>query len=143
MLLCSSNWGTRWSRFWWEACMHASSMPGVDIRSSRHYSFWPSWLCIDWVSCRHAKKNLSKLILQEIQYICQIPDNQDPHINHKSIVFIQSQERTRMLFPHLEIQSDLHGNYAAFCMNHGPAPQLSAPSMLARWLADSLKPVQH
>lgn len=42
-----------------------------------------------------------------------LPDKLDPHIIHKSIVFILSQESTKMFFPRFEIQSDIHSNYAA------------------------------
>lgn len=77
MPLCFSNWGTQWPCYWWAADGLRSGMPGVElpyIRSSSHHSFWLSWLCIDWVSCRNAKKTKkgSKIILHEIQYICQI-----------------------------------------------------------------------
>lgn len=53
-------------------------------------------------------------------------------------MFIRSQEKTRMFFPRFEIQPDLHSNYAAFLMNHGPAPQLLVLGSLARLLACSL-----
>lgn len=76
MLLCFSNRGTQWSPYWWAANGLPSGMPGVElpsIRSCTHYSFGLSWLCIDWISCKYAGgKNVSQLILHEIQYICQI-----------------------------------------------------------------------
>lgn len=138
MLLCFSNLGTQWSPYWWAANGLPSGMPGVElpsIRSCTHYSFGLSWLCIDWISCKYAggKKCLSAYSTWNTIYL---PDNQDPHINHKSTVFTHSQERTRMFFPHLEIQSDLHSNYAAFRMNHGPTPQCQClAGLLARGCA--------
>lgn len=75
MPLCFSNWGTQWPCYWWAADGLRSGTPGVEpgvepsvepgverpyVRSSSHHSFWLSWLCTDWVSCRNAKKPQKK-----------------------------------------------------------------------------------
>lgn len=68
-----------------------------------------------WVSHRNVRNAFKPTSTRNTIYL---PDKLDPHIIHKSIMFILSQENTKMFFPHFEIQSDIHSNYTAFHMNH-------------------------
>lgn len=115
--------GSRSAALWSAGCGAPPS-----IKSSSHYSFGLSWLCTDWVSCRHAKKKVSKLIRHEIQYICQITRTLILIINQ--LCLFVTKKGLECTFPHLEIQSDLHSNYAAFRMNHGLTPQCQCPARL-------------